>query len=561
MFTRIKKSGKYQYLQIVHNQRIEGHVRQQVIATLGNLQVLKKTGQIDGILTSLAKFSEYTAVLNARKHREIPPALTMKIGPVVVFEKLWKKLELQEIFGELLLKRQFQFSVERAVFLTVLHRLLSPGSDRAAEVWCRKYAIDGIENLELHHLYRAMAWLGEELGTDEQIGSTGFSPRCTKDLIEERLFDRRRTLFSSLNLAFFDTTSIYFEGEGGETLGERGNTKDHRPDLKQMIVGVVLDNDGRPLCCEMWPGNTTDVKTLIPVVRRLKIRFHIHSICIVADRGMISKATISELKKTDLNANYILGARMRAVKEIREKVLADSNPYEMVHGSRIHSKDPSPLKVKEVRIDKRRYIVCFNEDQAKKDRADREAIVASLQEKLKQGEKSLVGNKGYRKYLKPNKEKCFEINDEKICKEEQYDGKWVLQTDMDLSASETALQYKELWMVEAIFRTMKTILETRPVYHKCDETIRGHVFCSYLALVLVKELFIDMEKRGWTGIEWDRLKDDLDDLEEITVQNQGQTFTIRSQTAGNAGKAIQAVRVKLGPTVRVSSTRLLSQNL
>jgi Transposase len=127
------------------------------------------------------------------------------------------------------------------------------------------------------------------LPADQQHGSTRLVPRCTKDRIEEGLFQRRRDLFSQLQVVFFDTTSIYFEGEGGEELGRYGHSKDHRPDLHQMVVGAVLDGDGRPICCEMWPGNTTDVKTLIPVVDGLYRRFGIVKVCIVADRGMISR--------------------------------------------------------------------------------------------------------------------------------------------------------------------------------------------------------------------------------------------------------------------------------
>ena len=128
-----------------------------------------------------------------------------------------------------------------------------------------------------------MAWLGEKLPIEKQYGATPFSPRCTKDLIEEELFARRRDLFSTLDLVFFDTTSIYFEGAGGETIGAYGHSKDHRPDLKQMVVGAVLDNEGRPICSEMWPGNTTDVKTLLPVVDRLGAKFGAGDVCVVAD--------------------------------------------------------------------------------------------------------------------------------------------------------------------------------------------------------------------------------------------------------------------------------------
>lgn len=133
--------------------------------------------------------------------------------------------------------------------------------------WRRDYEIPGVEELELHQMYRAMGWLGQPLPEDEQEGATPFTPRCTKCSFEAALFQRRRHLFSNLELVFFDTTSIYFEGEGGVELGQYGHSQDQRPDRKQMVLAVVLDGAGRPLCCEMWPGNTTDVKTLVPIVR------------------------------------------------------------------------------------------------------------------------------------------------------------------------------------------------------------------------------------------------------------------------------------------------------
>lgn len=553
MFVRPKKSGKYEYLQVVENQRIDGKVRQRVIATLGRLDVLQATGKVDALLSSCARFAERVAVIDAHNRSELPPSDTIKIGPPLVFGRLWKQLNVQGIMAKLLAGRRYEFDVERAIFLTVLHRLMVSGSDRAAEVWRLGYAIPDVGPLELHHLYRAMAWLGEPLPADQQFGATPFAPRCTKDLIEEALFAERRDLFDGLDLVFFDTTSIYFEGQGGATIGAYGNSKDHRPDLKQMVVGVVLDKTGRPICCEMWPGNTTDVKTLIPVVDRLRRKFGIGRVCIVADRGMISKKTIGELQESVRDVRFILGARLRAVKEVREVVLSDTKPYQEVYGPKKTSKDPSPLAVKEVWVESRRYVVCYNEDQARKDRADRAAIVESLRDQLKQGDKSLVGNKGYRKYLAtPSEDSRFTVDEEKILRESRYDGVWVIQTDLELCAPEVALRYKELWMVEAIFRTMKSILETRPVYHHRDETIRGHVFCSFLALVLLKELQGRMTDRGWTS-EWDRLKQDLDALEEITVATAGKSFVIRSQTRGDAGKAIQAAGIALGPAVRLIS--------
>ena len=180
-----------------------------------------------------------------------------------------------------------------------------------------------------------MAFLGEE--TEDQKSATPFTPRCTKDVIEERLFMLNRHLYSGLDLVFFDTTSIYFEGAGGETIGERGFSKDHRPDLNQMVVGVVLDDNGRPLCCEMWPGNTTDVKTLIPVVERIRDRFNVSKFCVVADRGMISKETLREFEKPENKVPYILGTRMRNVLEVKRDVLSRAENYQEVvpEGTRV----------------------------------------------------------------------------------------------------------------------------------------------------------------------------------------------------------------------------------
>src|SRR5215213_3607666 len=192
--------------------------------------------------------------------------------------------------------RGFAFPIERAVFATVLHRIMVSGSDRACEKGMADYAIPGLDGLAPHHLSRAMAWLGEELPAEQRAGATPFAPRAVKDLIEERLFERRRDLFAELSVVFLDTTSLSLVGEGGDTLGERGYSKDHRPDLMLMILGVVIDAEGHPVCSQMWPGNTADVGVLLPVVDRLRGRFAIGRVCGVADRGMISAPAVAALE-------------------------------------------------------------------------------------------------------------------------------------------------------------------------------------------------------------------------------------------------------------------------
>ena len=542
MFARIKKSGKYQYLQIVENHKEAGKVRQQVIATIGRMDRLQEKDRVETLIRSLSRFSERAMMILSGKSDISADARS--IGPVLIFDRLWRESGIQAAIRKLLSGRKFEFDVERAIFLTVLHRLMVSGSDRFCEKWRRDYLVAGIDELQLHHLYRAMSFLGEEL--DDQADAMPFVPRRNKDLIEEMLFSANRHLFTQLDLVFFDTTSIYFEGRGGQTLGQKGYSKDHRPDLNQMVVGALINDQGRPICCEMWPGNTADVKTLVPQADRFRNRFGIKKICVVADRGMISHDNLKDLKERGIS--YILGVRMRRVKEVRQDVLSRAGRYREVYPESSDRSKPSPLKVKEVNHNGTRHIVCLNEKQARKDAADRQAIIESLEDQLKKGVKSLVGNKGYRKYLTVERNSA-RIDTDKVQAEARFDGKWVLTTDTGLSAEAVALKYKELWQVERVFRDMKSMLETRPVYHQNDANIAGHVFCSFLALVLRKELEQRLTNAGHQ-FEWSDIKQDLKALKEVEIQEGDTRFAIRSQCKGHCGKIFQAVKVALPPTIK-----------
>jgi len=544
MFARLKKSGRYEYLQIVENRRDGAKTTQRVLCTIGRLDQLHAKGSVESLIQSLTRFSERSLLILSGKTDV--SASAKKIGPALIFERLWEELAIKKVIHGLLSERKFEFDVERALFLTVLHRLFVSGSDRSCDKWHRDYLIEGVDDLSLHHLYRAMGFLGQEI--EDQRGATPFTPRCTKDLVEEGMFLERRDLFTGLDLVFFDTTSIYFEGEGGETLGQKGHSKDHRPDLNQMVVGVVLDNRGKPVCCEMWPGNTTDVKSLIPVTDRIRSRFHVGQFCVVADRGMISADTLKELEDPGRRIPYILGTRMRKVNEIKREVLSRPGRYREVREEKKLSKEPEPLKVKEVLLEGKRYIVCLNPRQARKEAQDRQAIIASLKEKIKTGPKSLIGNRGYRKYLKIERD-SVSVDQDKIDYESRFDGKWVLITNTSLSAEEVALKYKELWQVEHVFRDVKSILETRPVYHQRDENIRGHVFCSFLALVLRKELDRRLKEHGH-DFEWADIKQDLKSLQQVLIEDNGKSLVLRTECLGTCGKVFQAVGVAVPPTVR-----------
>jgi len=261
---------------------------------------------------------------------------------------------------------------------------------------------------------------------------------------------------------------------------------------------------------------------------------------------MISERTIDQLQKRGIS--YILGVRMRRQKLIRDEVLSRGGRFEEV---RVENQmdDHDPLKVKEVWADDKRYIVCKNERQAKKDEATRNAILESLEGKLQSGAKSLIGNKGFKKYLTVKKNSVT-IDKKKIEEEKRFDGKWVLTTNTDLQAADVSLQYKELWQVEQVFRDMKSILDTRPVYHQLDETIKGHVFCSFLALVLRKELDKRLEASG-LDLEWNDVKRDLLSLQEVVLdESKNRKIAIRTAPQKNCSGIFRAVGVALPHTIR-----------
>ena len=555
MYFRIKRSGGFEYLQMVESHRVNRKPRQTVLATLGRLDALKETGELDRLLRSGARLTETAMLLSAVENGETTTIDAKRIGPPLLFERLWRDSFCRSVIEDLLADRKFEFPVERAVFLTVLHRIMDPGSDRAAEKWRSAYSISGMDAIDLHHLYRAMAWLGEELA--DQQGS-GLVPRTNKDLIEEKLFAKRRSLFNDVGLAIFDTTSLYFEGEGGTTLGRHGHSKDSRPDLHQMVLGVVIDETGRPICSEMWPGNTADVTTLIPVVIRLRERFLLNRVCVIADRGMVSAKTIATLEAE--NIEYILGVREKRSVEIAA-VLADKTPFVSLTVPKANGRGTLDLQVKEVvrkvkagqsNTRRCRYIVCYNEAEARNDAAARKAALAGLEKALRQGDKALVGNKGFRRFLKIEADSHFAIDPDRVAAAAKFDGIYGIRTNAQVSPLVVALRYRERWIVEDIFRTAKSIINTRPIFHQRDDTIRGHVFCSFLALLLRKEL-IDRLAAAGRRFEWADIIHDLDQLVQTDVDQGGRRLRLRAAAPGCSGAVFQAVGVALPPMIRITA--------
>jgi transposase len=570
MYLRRIKGNKKTYIAIVKSERIDGKPRQKMLLNLGTEEELKKNNCLRNLILKLDEFVDSSMLLTEFR-KDITQQTSSKImGPPLVFDKLWSNLHIDSSIYTLSSDRKFEFNLERTIFAATLQRILDPSSDKALINWLANYQTVGCDGIQVQHCYRAMRWLGEPLdgegadweesvpepadGAAEAAAPSGGkgktepkraeSVRTTKDLLEEEMFAKRSNLVTRTEYVFFDTTSVYFEGKGGEGLGKRGHSKNHRSDLRQAVVGAVMDMRGYPICTEIWPGNTADVTTLLPVAERLRTRFGIEQVCMVADRGMISKNTISEL--TRAGWGYILGVKMRTDVEVRD-ILEDESPFIEVIGQRAKKHDPAPLQVKEVFNKGNRYIICFNSEESENDKFTRQELLKKLENVLEHSNKALVSNKGYQKFIMSIKD-AFKIDQDKVDKEAKYDGLYILRTNLMLDASQIALQYKRQMIVESLFRTFKSDFDTRPVYHQHSSNIRGHIWISFLAFLLKKSLLEEMNKlrkEGDPQPTWNTIKNDLLSLTTGIIQSGYKRFQMRSLAKPETILALRALKVKL----------------
>jgi hypothetical protein len=525
MFVRLKEvraQGKtYRYLHVVENYRDGGQVRQHIVGSLGRLDDLQASGDLEQVIRQLVDHCPSVRILRAQAEGALQVVEDKTWGPALIFERLWEELGLKALLRSLSARRRFDFDVERMAFAQVLQRLVAPGSDLSGSKWVKTVEADGFSRLHLRHFYRSLGFLWHK-----------------KDEIEHALYRRGLDLFNhELDLVFFDTTSTYFEGTSLQGFAKLGKSKDHRPDHLQLVIGVVMRKDGLPIACEIWPGNTADVKTLVPIVDRLKGRFGIRNVVVVCDRGMVSKENLKAIREKGYH--YIVGVKMRGAVEVRDEVLGRAGRYQEVNEN---------LEVKEVWVEDRRYVVCFNPEEAEKDRHDREALLKKLEEKLggRGAVQNLINNRGYRRFLKVVRGSAT-IDRKKAKDDARYDGKYVLRTTTDLPADEVATAYKQLTWIERLWRELKDVMELRPIYHHLKrENVKGHIFACFLALYLAALLRRRLAEAGEKP-QWDDVIRDLSGVRAVVVDLNGEHYRLRSPVKGCAGAVFKAVGVKLPP--------------
>lgn len=522
-FIRRNKDGSARvYLYLVRNYMSNGKERQELVAKLGRVDVLQAGGALDRLIASLSRYSERCWVeVEAEGRLEQGRAY----GPVLVFRRLWEQLGLDRQLAELQGKTEVQFSLEEAAFAMVVHRILDPGSKRATHRWMHKAVYrPEFEALKLHHLYRGLDYLVRG-----------------KEEIEQALFARNRDLFSlGVDLVLFDTTLVHFEGRGPEGLATTARPGNY-PDCVKVLVGLVMTGEGFPVAHHVFPGNTADINAFRSALSDLRQRFPIRRVVMVADRGVVSEELMEELEREGVG--YVLGMRMRKAREVKDEVLSRAGRYHEVGEN---------LRVKEVRVGGRRYVVCHNPQEEERDEKEREDIIAHLREKLaEEGAKGLVVPRGLRRFVEV-KGAEISLKEEAIREEARYDGKWVLRTNTELPAAEVALAYKSLWQIEQAFRELKSGLEIRPVFLRLEDHVRGHIMVCFLALVMEATLRRMLEAAG-SQDSYQEVLEDLAGVLAVRFAARGKAWLWRTELPGVANNAFRAVGVR--PPSRVQPLR------
>jgi transposase len=547
---RRKDGSVVGYVQLAHNRRVEGVTRAEVLLNLGREDELDVEG-LRRLAASITRYSDGDGALAplgaaGDGDGELVVQSSRALGGVWLLDALWRRLGVEEALGRVLGARRFSTDIERVVFAMVANRALDPCSKLACSEWATEdVVIAGLDGIDEDRCYRAMDLLVEA---------------DTEGRVQEAVFFACADLLNlEVDLLFFDTTSTYFErsepesGEGAFRV--YGHSKDHRPDLPQVVIGLAVTREGIPVRVWVWPGNTNDMSVLQEVKDDLR-GWRLGRVVTVVDRGFSSDENLRYL--TRAGGHWIAGERMRDGSPDAQAALSRQGRYQTVREN---------LRVKEVRVGEgdaaKRFIVCHNPAEAERDKTARDDTIARLQAELDRikaarakakdpkaagahhrAECALRDHPTLGRYLRQTTTGRLLIDRAKLKAEERLDGKYLLSTsDPDLSAEDVALGYKNLLEAERGFRDLKSTLELRPVFHRLEHRIRAHILLCWLALLLIR-----ISERT-TRQTWRRIATELGRLHLVTLTGPAGSAAHTTTLTDPQRQILAALRIDPPPRV------------
>jgi hypothetical protein len=541
---RRSKDGEVGYLQLAHNEW-DPAVKQskvRVLYSFGREDRLDRQA-IVRLISSLQRALQPDQALAVAAAPGLRFVESRPMGAAWALDGLWRVLKIDRTLQRLLEGRRLDARAERVIFAMVANRALEPLSKLAASKWvCERAWIDGLAELDEDACYRAMDWLLE----------------IEDELAEQVYFETADLLNLEVDLLFFDTTSTYFErdepeqdivDEDGNVIRQafrvRGHSKDHRPDLPQVVIGMAVTRTGIPIRVWCWPGNSSDQELIRQVKDDLRA-WKLARVVWVGDRGFQSEENRRYMQRA--GGHYIFGEKLRGNDKEANVALARQGRYHTVAEN---------LRVKEVVIDdgtmRDRFVICHNPEEARRDQAVREQMLAQLKEAIDGSDKltaeerqklhgQLAAKRGYKRFIRTTKTGLLRIDRTVVKTEEHLDGKFLLRTsDPTLTVEDIALGYKQLLEIERAWRDMKTTLDLRPVHHRKEDRIRAHVLLCWLSLLLIRIA------ENQAADTWRNLRDELQRMHLGTFAGHAGTSRQRTELTVQQQAILRALGVEQPP--------------
>lgn len=524
-FLKIERKSSGNYLRIVEGYRENGKSKNRILYSMGKTE--------DYTPQMLKRFGERFYELGGGDPRELLGDGIQELGRYnygyyQLFFRLFCFYGLDKTLQRIAQKNKLTFDFVNAVMLMLIERLHDPCSKRQNYFNQEEYL--GIEKVELQWLYRSLDYLAEN-----------------NQLIQDTIYQSSRDLFNQeLDVVFYDVTTLYFESEMEHegALRQFGFSKDGKIGHTQILFGLLIDKNKQPIGYKIYSGNTYEGHTFNDALQKLKKQYHIQNIIVVADRGMLNKHNI-ELTEKENHYEFIIGERLKTLPQNIQSPLLNLENYKHEW---IHPQDKN-IKIKYTAIEYqgRTILATYSEARAKKDKQEREEKLDTAKYLLKHPEQ--LKKKAHHYFLKSNTQNKYELNQEKIILSEKYDGLLAISTNTKhLSVAEVLDHYRHLYQIEQTFRTFKSHLETRPMFHWTDMRIQGHICLCYIAYALLTQMQLRLEKNNMKMSE-QQIRKLIDKMQVSLVKQRDKQFYLRSAMVDDTGGLINRMGLKALPNI------------
>jgi transposase len=515
-----KKKPIY-YLQLVESYREKDKTRHRLLCTLGREEDLVSKGSIENLIEKFAAISKQYLLIS-KSEESIKD--TLIYGPMLVVNHLWKYLQMHTLLEGIQQHYKIEFSLEQAVKLMISNRLIDPLSKSATFNWKEKVYGEDWDQLELQYLFRSLDIIAEH-----------------QDMLEKSFFEKTRSLFkSSVSIVFYDLTTIYFESQQADALKRYGYSKDNKTDCVQVVIGLVINQDGLPISYHLFPGNTYEGKTVVPVLNKLKEDFLLEKIIFVGDKGIVGNEVMQELSSAGYE--YIIAAKISKVSsEYHQEILNREN----------YSHIDDIVSAHQIITEGQRLVLGYSKKRAERDKKQRELLLERLQKKLDKSSKpKSVTKSAYNSYLTMKGESRMVIDPQKVEEHAKWDGFFGFYTNNgSMSNKQIVLTYQMLWQIENSFRVLKSTLDLRPVYHWTEKRIQGHIMICFLSLYMLRAIEYKINRQEKLNISTDQIFDHLDKIRAVTINAFKKRVVMRTEITDENNLILRTLGIKIPPVI------------